>query len=244
MSVFEAQQIEHLLLLCAAASVAGFIRGFAGFGGPATIILLLAHFFVPATLLPKVALLDFYAYPILIWNVRREAQWKISLPIAACVIAMLPLGLFAMQSLDPTLLKKLIGIVCLGAVLVSMSGYRFKRKPPLLMNLVVALVLGWLLGTTYVALPLASYFLLMPLPAAECRATVISFTVLVMPFIIATLFWQGVIVVADILPVGAAGIAYMLMAAAGSWFFSKVSGRDYRNAARWLLLVLSVTVLI
>ena len=164
--------------------------------------------------------------------------------MAACVIIMLPLGLYTMQSLEATLLKKLIGVACLGAVLVSMSGYRFKRNPPLFVNLVVALVLGWLLGTTYVALPLVTYFLLMPLPAAECRATVISFTVVVMPCIIATLFFNGVIVVADILPVGAAGIAYMSMVAAGTWLFSKVSGRDYRNAAQWLLLVLSVTVLI
>ena len=244
MTPFDALQTEHLLLLCGAACVAGFVRGFAGFGGPATISLLLAHFFVPATLLPKIALLDFYAYPLLVWNVRREANWRVSLPIAAVVVLMLPFGLATMQSLDPELLKKLIGAACLLAVVVAMSGYRFKRQPPVWLNLLVAVVLGWVLGATYIALPLVTYILLMPMQAAACRATVISVTVVVMPFLITILIVQGAVTLDDVLPVGAAGISYMLMAALGSWAFSRVSERDYRKAAQWLLLVLSVTVLV
>ncbi len=236
--------MRHLLALCAAASVAGFIRGFAGFGGPATVSLLLAHFFAPASLLPKIALLDCYAYPMLLWNVRREARWDISVPLALVTVAMLPLGLKTMQAMDPEWLKRLIGIACLGAVAVAMSGFRFKTVPPLWVSLCVAQFFGWLLGTTYIALPMITYFLLQPLNAATCRATVISYSVIMMPCLLALLFYQGVILVDDLLPVGMAGLVYFGMVGIGSWAFTRVSERDYRKAAQWLLLVLSVTVLI
>ena len=244
MVIFESADPNHLLLLCAAAAVAGFVRGFSGFGGPATISLLLAHAFFPATLLPKIVLLDFYAYPLLLWNTRRSALWAVSLPMAAVTILLLPLGLQTMQTLDPQWLKRLIAIACLLGTLVAMTGFQFTRMPSLAANLVAAVVLGGILATTFIALPIVAYFLLMPMNAATCRATIISFSVTVMPFLVAILFFKGVLQTLEILPVAAAGVTYFVMIWIGTQVFQRATERNYRRGAQWFVALLAISVLL
>lgn len=244
MTEFDLNLQAHLLLLCCAASVAGFVRGFSGFGGPATISLLLAHLFAPATLLPKIIMLDFYAYPLLVWNARKDANWRLSLPIAAVTVAMLPLGVHTMQSADPATLKRMIAVACLLAIAVNMSGYRLQRIPPLAVNLLVACVLGWALSATFIALPMISYFLLMPMTATQCRATVISFSITMTPFMVGYLIYRETLQMGDVLPTAAAGACYFAMIWLGSRAFKRASDRNYRRGAQWLLLVLATSVLL
>ena len=225
-----------------AASIAGLVRGFAGFGGPATVSLLLTHFFSPATLLPKIALLDFYAYPLLIWNVRRDAHWRLSLPMAAVTVCIFPIGLHSMQVLDASILKRLIGLAAILAVGAALSGFRFKKEPPIEVSLVVATVLGWVLGATFIALPVMTYLLMMPYSAAVCRATVISYSLAIMPCLVTLMFHLGLAEFSDVLPVAAAGVTYFVMVGIGAKVFAKSSERNYRRYAQWLLLILATAI--
>lgn len=243
MREFDVSESWHLLAFCIAAIVAGFVRGFAGFAGPATVSLLLAQLFAPAQLLPKIMLLDIYAYPMLLRNVRRDAHWRISIPMAIATISLIPLGVHIMQNTDAITLKRMIGFGCLCAIAISMSGFRFKRMPPWWLNLLVALVLGLLLSSTFIALPIMTYFFLLPLPAAACRATVISFSVMLIPFLAGWIFYQGVVTFDDVLVIAVAGILYFSMIYLGSKVFERANDMNYRRIVQWLLLILAVSVL-
>ena len=243
MREFDVSESWHLLAFCIAAIVAGFVRGFAGFAGPATVSLLLAQLFAPAQLLPKIMLLDIYAYPMLLRNVRRDAHWRISIPMAIATISLIPLGVHIMQNTDAMTLKRMIGFGCLCAIAISMSGFRFKRMPPWWLNLLVALVLGLLLSSTFIALPIMTYFFLLPLPATACRATVISFSVMLIPFLAGWIFYQGVVTFDDVLVIAVAGILYFSMIYLGSKVFERANDMNYRRIVQWLLLILAVSVL-
>ena len=97
---------QHLLAFCAAATVAGLVRGFAGFAGPATATLLLAPFFAPTSLLPKIVMLDVFAYPMLLRNLERQARWEISVPMAISTVLMIPAGVYTLQMAEPEMLKR------------------------------------------------------------------------------------------------------------------------------------------
>jgi uncharacterized protein len=233
----------HLLAFCAAACTAGFVRGFAGFAGPATVSLLLTQLFSPTLLLPKIILLDVYAYPMLLRNLEHRARWRISIPMAVATVLLIPAGVHAMQVAEPQVLKRAIGVACLCAIGMSLTGYRFKRLPPWWANLLAALVLGFVLSATFIALPIVTYFLLLPLSPAVCRATVLSFSVMVMPFFVGWLTHRGVISFADAPPVALAGIIYFSMIYLGAKAFERSQGQSYRPFVQLLLAVLSVAAL-
>lgn len=244
MTPFDVHSPLHIGLLCAAAGLAGFVRGFTGFGGPAVISLLLTHLFVPATLVPKIVLLDFCAYPALLWSVRREGAWRRALPIAIAALVTLPLGVETMALLPPETLRRLIGVACVVAVLAALSGRRFEREPAVLVHVLVGAVCGWLIGATFVALPMVTYILMMPYPAATCRATIICISIVMLPCLVALLFYRGQLQPGDVAPLVVAGVTYLGAVTLGSRFFAGASQRGYRMAAQWLLLGLSVMVLI
>ena len=49
---------EMLLIAGGASLIAGFIRGFSGFGGPAILVLILLQFYSPVSVLTKVMIID------------------------------------------------------------------------------------------------------------------------------------------------------------------------------------------
>ena len=237
---FDIGVTSHLALFSATACVAGLVRGFSGFGGPATISLILTQLFAPAALLPKILLLDICALPILIWNVRHHTVWRLSLPMALAAASVSPFGLYAMH---PVLLKRMIGLACLVGIAVAMGGYRFSTPPSMGMNISAAVVFGFILSSTFIAVPMVTYFFLMPMPAERIRATVISFSILVMPTLAVQAFAKGMLDVTEVLPIALAGTVYFVMIAVGSMLFERVSGNNYRKVVMGLLLVLSVAAI-
>ena len=49
---------ETLAIVGLTAFVAGLVRGFAGFGGPALMMLVLTNFYTPLSVIPKVLVMD------------------------------------------------------------------------------------------------------------------------------------------------------------------------------------------
>ena len=234
----------HLLAFCAAATVAGFVRGFAGFAGPATATLLLAPFFVPTTLLPKIVLLDLFAYPMLLRNLERRARWDVSVPMAISTVLLIPVGVHTMQMAEPEMLKRGIGLACLCAIAVSLTGFRFRRMPPRWANLIAAMSLGFVLSATFIALPIMTYFLLLPLSPAVCRATALSFSVMIMPFLLGWLAYSGVLGFSYIVPVALASFAYFGMIYVGANVFARSQGRSYRGLVQMLLATLAIAAVV
>ncbi|MCP5153604.1 MAG: sulfite exporter TauE/SafE family protein [Ectothiorhodospiraceae bacterium] len=244
MRPLDSGDLEALALLAGASILAGFVRGFAGFGGPATLTLMLANLFTPATLLPKVAVVDFCSYPSLLLNVRRDVHWRFVVALSVPVMAMVPVGVLALPVLDPALLKRAIGVVSIASVAVLMAGWRLSRPTPAPVVFPIGLALGFVLGTTYIALPAMAFILMQPFDATRCRATIIVFSVFLGPIYLGAVLVEGLLRWGDVLPLAAVGLVYLGTANIGARVFRRAGERGYRHAAHWLLLVLAATALL
>lgn len=239
-----AADLESMAFLLAAAIVAGFVRGFTGFGGPALMSLVLTQFFTPLSLIPKIALMELCAYPALLMNVRKDVAWSLMLPLASAVLIAIPIGVWSMLQIDQVSLKRLIA-ACVGiGVVALMVGWRLNKVPSKLALLPIGLFLGWLLGATFIALPLAAFMLMLPISALACRASMMLFALITGPFFFAVIVYNGLIALSDIVPVVVVGLAYLAMTWLGSIVFRRVGERDYRRTAYWLMLLLALATLL
>ena len=239
-----AADLDAMLLLVAAGAVGGVVRGFSGFGGPTFISLLLAQVFTPITLIPKLVLMELCAYPALLLNVRKEVVWQLVLPLGGAVLVATPIGVWSMLQLDQDLLRRMIAATALASVVALMGGWRLKQVPSPLALIPIGLLLGWNIGATYVALPMVAFMLMQPLNAQACRANIIFMSISTSPVLLFSIIFNGLITVADLVPVFAAGLVYLGAVWLGSRVFKLVGDRDYRRAAYWLMVLLAIGTLL
>ena len=71
--------------------------------------------------------MDIYAYPMLVWNARKNANWRLAFPLAAACVTCMPLGVYTLSVLDGDILKRLIGVACLGGECFGAAGGGFIR---------------------------------------------------------------------------------------------------------------------
>lgn len=241
---FIVTDLDAVLYLMAASVFAGFVRGFCGFGGPAIVSLLLTQLFTPITLVPKVALLDSCSYPALVMSARKHIEWRLVVPLGIGVMLATPFGIWSMTQIDQIWLKRMIAGTAILGVIAIMAGYRLRSIPPAPALFPIGLILGWLLGTTYIAVPLVAFMLMQPLEARPCRASIIALSLITAPLTLTSMFYHELIELSDVLPVMVAGFVYLAMVSVGTYAFRFAGERDYRRAAYWLLLLLAATSLL
>src|SRR5438105_3124014 len=118
----------RFFLIAAAAVLAGFVRGFSGFGG--------AMIFVPLASLayePKLAIVwavmadNFVSWPMLP-PAFRACRWREILPMAAGAAVGTPLGVQILRTVDPTILRWVLCGAILATVLLLARGVRYQGR--------------------------------------------------------------------------------------------------------------------
>ncbi len=108
--------------------VAGFVRGFSGFGGPMVMLPVLGALFPPAATIWLVMWIDVFVNIHLVPEARRHASRNVVLPLVIGSILTLPLGVAALVLLDPALMKKVISFTILLAALILLTGWRLESE--------------------------------------------------------------------------------------------------------------------
>ena len=85
----------------AAALVAGVVRGFSGFGGPALMTLVLTQFFSPLSVLTKVVIIDAVSYLLLVPSAFREFDRRFVAVVTTATLLGLPVGVYLLAVTDP-----------------------------------------------------------------------------------------------------------------------------------------------
>jgi uncharacterized membrane protein YfcA len=188
--------------------------------------------------------MELCAYPALFLNVRKEIVWQLMLPLGGAVLIAAPIGVWSMLQLDQGLLKRMIAATALASVVALMAGWRLKAIPSPFVLFPVGLLLGWLIGTTYVALPMVAFMLMQPVSAQVCRANIICMSIFTSPILLFSIIYNGLITRSDLVPVLGAGLIYLGAVWLGSFAFKFVGDRDYRRAAYWLMILLAIGTLL
>ena len=145
-------ELEMFLIAGAVALVAGVVRGFAGFGGGAIMILILTQFYDPTSVIARIVLIDMVANVRLLPTTLREVEWRTAgtVTVASCVA--IPLGILVLLAVDPLIMKRGIAAVIAVSTLILLSGRRFEAAPTMPVLIGVGLLSGVILGATFIAI--------------------------------------------------------------------------------------------
>lgn len=233
-----------MLAVALVAFGAGLIRGFTGFGGPAFILAILTLFFTPASIVPKILVVDFFASVYLFKACFRQINWRSTLIMVIPTMIFMPLGHWLLIELDPVWMKRAMALIISAACVMMLVGFRYKHPMTTGWLIFVGICSGIVFGGSYIALVAVVFILLGPYDKNEGRTLIVAwtfFTVVGFALISAV---SGTTDLHDITTALPGAVTYMLGAWLGSHGFRRSSEKLFRRAAITILLALSIVNLV
>ena len=225
--------IDSILVAALAVSLlAGFVRGFSGFGGALIFVPLISALYDPARAGPTLLIVDvLLTLPLTIRSAGR-CDWREIAPMAIAGGLFTPVGVWAMTTSDPVALRWAIcgAVAVILALLVS--GLRYAARPPLGATVAVGAVSGVLGGAAQLSgAPVAAFWLGGPGERAKIRSNLIVFFALV-SIVSGLSFWKAGLFTGDVGRLSLwLGPAYGLGILLGARWFVGASDVTYRRAA-------------
>ena len=149
-----------MLLWMATAVAAYFVKGLCGFANTLVLTSVLAFRESNAVITPVDLLLGCPANALMAWRYRREADWRVWLPMALLMFAGIIPGAFFLKNLDSRTVKLIFGFVIIltGAEMLLRERRTKPGKDPRLLRYVIGVLSGVLCGLYGVGTLLAAYF--------------------------------------------------------------------------------------
>jgi uncharacterized membrane protein YfcA len=163
-------EANSYFVLAPIAALAGFIRGFAGFGGPLVLLPALNFFLSPTASVAATMWVDLFANVHLLPQTRREANSSVVVPMMAGTLAAMPFGVLLLMAVDPVLMKRGISAAILIAALVLLSGWRYRELIGPVGWASVGALAGVVMGATSIAVTAALFLNAGSQTARESRA--------------------------------------------------------------------------
>lgn len=160
--------------LMAVCLVAGYVRGYSGFGFAAIIVTGAGLVADPMRLVPVVILTDLLLTGQQVRSIRGAVEWRrVAGLFVGCLIGV-PLSVWALAAVGIDAARAAISVFVLAMCALMAAGWRLQPQGDGA-NLGVGLVSGLANGAAVGGLPVAAFFTAQGLPAAAFRATVIAY---------------------------------------------------------------------
>jgi hypothetical protein len=233
-----------LLLLGAAAFVAGLARGFSGFGAALIFVPLASSLIGPKAAAPILAVIDLVFAAHLIpraWKIgdRRE----VAVMLLGALVG-IPVGAMILRSFEPLTLRWMIVVMVTAMFLLILSGWRYHGKPHVSATVAVGAISGLFGGIAQVGgPPVVSYWLGTGGEPARLRANIILFFAASGLFAFITYWWGGLLSEAVVKLSIIAGPGYGIGAYLGTHMFGLASPKTFRVTSLLLIALAVVTSL-
>jgi uncharacterized membrane protein YfcA len=226
------------------AFVAGFVRGFSGFGAGMVYVPLIGALYGPRFAVVSLLIVDFICAVPYVAVALPHVRWRETLPLLiGCALA-LPLGALALIYVDPTPLRWAIAIIIVIFVVLLASGWRYHGQPKTPVTLGVGAISGALGGATQIpGPPVIIYWLGGQMNALTVRANLIAYFGLCDLFSIIVYGASGLLTNEPIFFGLAMIVPYIAGAGAGSLLFAFISDANYRVAAYVIILFAAISSL-
>ena len=246
--VFSAQafstviQDPRFIAAIAVTLISGVVRGFSGFGSALIYVPLMAAIYEPRIAAVTLLIIDFTASAPFTVAQTRHCNWREVGPLSLAAFATLPLGVMALQYLDPLILRWGIAVLVIILLAVLASGWRYHVTPRISTSLGVGLISGVSAGAVQIAGPAAIiYWLGGPNNPKVIRANLMVYFALLAIASFVLYFLRGLFT-ADILVMSLLlGPLFIASMAAGAWMFKGASELSYRRVA-YAIIALSALV--
>jgi uncharacterized membrane protein YfcA len=234
-----------LIPVAAAAMVAGFVRGMAGFGAALVLTPVFSAFYGPAVAIPTLGLADLTVGLPLALRSLGKCVWREVLPLALAAMATLPLGGWILATADGRTLRIVMSILILLAVAAMWSGWRYARTPGLGVTLAVGGAAGIMGGAVGMSgPPVVLFWLGGKANAALARTNTLAF------FFVASFATQATYFIAGLMTWRVLALAILLLPlyGGGLWLgartFHRISERLFRIIAFSLIGAISLATLV
>ena len=233
-----------LAVVAGAVLLAGFLRGFVGFGAALVIIMVLSVVLGPVAAVPISSLAGVPSMCQLMPNAIRYSERRFVVPFGIATFAAAPFGTWILVSVDPDLMKIAISVFVLSMVIMLYRGWRLPVGSGVLGLACAGAGAGLVQGAGGVGGPPAvAIALARPGTSEQQRANVIgavnALTLCsLVPLWYHGLFTREVVLISIILvPL------YVLSTWVGARFFSHSGHRHYRLAALLVLAAIGAVTL-
>ena len=205
------------------AVVGGFLRGFAGFGGPLFMIPIMNLFLPPAITIGVIMWVDLFVNIRLLPEARADCTRATVVPLMIGTAVAMPAGVLLLMNVEPHLMKKIICGAIMFAAVVLLTGWRYRRPVGAPVYGAIGAVSGFVMGATSIAAVTPLFLGAGNQTAAQNRANFIIWVFPATVLLIFLLTVQGALTAGNTAMIAALAPAYF----AGTWAGSRV----YRQAA-------------
>ena len=182
----------RLYAVAAVAILAGFVRGFSGFGAGMVFIPAASAIYDPIVAIVLLFLIDTAASAPILPPHFRNCRWREVGPMAAAASLAFPFGLLFLLSVDPVATRWVLSGFILIATAAMASGLRYKGEPRIGQTFAVGLAMGFLSGAIGLGGPLIVLFWLGgPERAARVRSNIFAFFGVFSIVSLAGYWWSG-----------------------------------------------------
>ena len=233
-----------VLLSVTAVFVAGFVRGFVGFGAAMIIIMALSMVLGPRAAVAVASLAGVVTTIQLLPVAVRLADRPFVVPFGVASFVAAPLGTFVLVTLDPAIMKMAIAVFVLFMVAMMWRGWRIGRGGPVTV-IGTGLTAGLIQGSAGVGGPPAvALALARPGTASQQRANVIG-AVSSLTFCGIPALWYHGLFTREVIVVSCLIVPpYVFSTWLGAKFFSQQGQNIFRATALWVLAIAGVVTLV
>jgi uncharacterized protein len=216
----------------------GAIRGFTGFGTPIFLAPIYAVLFGPQAAVPLLIIMEIGIVVQMVPAAVRQADWPELRGLLLGCLPMLPVGGLMLGILEPSLVKKIIGLVTAAFVAALWWGWRYRGPRTLPVRVAIGAVSGFSNGLTGIGgPPVILYYLSGDKEIAGVRGNLVIYfafiTIVAVPFFL----YAGLVTAETLLRWAVLTPPLLAGVAVGSRFFKGTSRELFMRAALVTLLV-------
>ena len=215
--------------------VAGFVRGYSGFGFSALTIASSALVTNPLHFVAVVVLWETVMTLQALSGIWKDVDWRrVGLLLVGAMVGM-PLGIWALTSISEDAARGVISAYVLTMSLILLAGWKLRGTVGPLANLGAGLVSGLANAPGMGGLPVAAFFAAQAMSPAVFRATLVAYFPL-LDLYSTPIYWWGGMVTWDTLWIGLIGLPLVVLSNwLGSRHFLRTEPQDFRRFAILLL---------
>lgn len=225
-----------------AVGLAGFVRGFAGFGAAMLFMPVATYLYDPRLVVVSFFLIDWIMTMPLAFQAFRKWQPQTVLPCVIGAWAGVWFGAYLLATTDTLVLRWSICCLILALVVLLRSGWRYEGAPKAPISLIVGASAGVLGGVSQIsAPPVVAYWASGPAAAAAIRANLITFFFFSSLGSFAAFLGNGVFTQQTMALALWLAPVYGLAIFAGARLFSNANEKLFRKAAFAIIIIAAVT---
>ncbi|MBU1212918.1 MAG: sulfite exporter TauE/SafE family protein [Alphaproteobacteria bacterium] len=234
----------YFALMTAAVLLAGFLRGFIGFGAALIIVPVLSLVLGPQIAIAVLTVMGFPSTIQLLPDAWRHGERAIILPMSLAIFTATPLGTWFLVSIDPNLMKIVISAAVVLMVAFLAKGWHLDKKVGRPILLLAGTVGGLVQGAAGIGGPPVVAVALSRAGAPEQqRGNVLAVIAATVFSTIPPLFYFNLFTPKSVAYGLVLLLPYSIATWAGSRYFNRGGQRHFRNAALIVLAIIGLATL-